>query len=562
MLLCRSPLLPGESLPSLVARLTKLNRYDSSTMLDRLCLVDLPGQRVGHPIQPVIFERMANLTQIDPVQIYQATRHYFTPILTPPGVDTRILTLPGGEMAPLLPQRQAGMQLRPDTAAQFCPYCLQEVAYHRLIWIPMTVAVCLKHHCLLAQNCPDCHQTLSIQDIVNTQCRHCEADLRQTPPLSLGNDPMGLFAQQVLQAWLTRAETPKVVGLKLPEQPAQTLFHLVAGLSSSMLKVKDDWKYLHQVDFTPSAFSSRNTSSNQMSPLKSYISHATAFKVVTNWPTGFYEFLQAYRGCYDQNLNQGLRTDLGYLYNACVQKRWQHPSFQFVQEAFEQFLVDHYSHSITVTRSRRYRNNPAFARKFAFMPVAEAAQLLDTVPSLVYGLIETGELTAYEAQEPSNLFPFVKRADVLAVGQKKGVFLSLTQAAQQLGVSPKVVMDMAKIGLLQAVSTPEIDGWLVTQKSIKRYVWALADHVIDAVLERPPNSTIDLTTAAQVLSEVGLKEADILKSILDGNLKSYCYQLYPQNSGKLLFTKSNIRAYLRKVKTKKTKHPNEVGKFN
>lgn len=551
MLLCRSPLLPGESLPSLLIRLAKLNRY-LPTMLPRLCWADVPGYQVEHPTQLDLFQHLADLTQLAPVQLYQATRHVFAPILTPPGVEPERLTLTSGETGFLLPRRLVGTHVHRDTAAQFCPHCLQEAAYHRLIWLPIAVTTCLKHHCLLLNECPTCHQALSIRDLVDTRCHRCQTDPRQAPPSYLQTDPAGLLAQQIIQAWLVGSVSPEPLGLKLPIQPSQALYHLLDGLCSSIWPIEDNWAYQHQVSLTQSVFLDRIPAFRRMTPLTSYLASTTAFKAMTNWPTGFYEFLEAYRCRHGEPGPRDLSTDLGHLYRTWLQKWWQHPTFQFVQEIFDQYLLEHYPRSMTVIRSRRYWSNPTFARKFAFIPVSEAARLLDTIPGLVYWLIRSGELTAYEAQERNTSFPLLKRTEVLAVGQQKGVLLSVAQTAQQLGVSPRVIVDMTKLGLLAIEPVPEIEEGLVTKRSVTHYLSRLTDQVKDAVLKRP-KAPLDLTTVTKTLSKLGLTEADIFKSILDGQLKSYCYQLFPQDLSKLVFAKASVTAYIRRTQTQRQK---------
>jgi hypothetical protein len=203
-------------------------------MLPRLCWADIPGYQVEHPTRPDLFQHLADLTQLTPVQLYRATRHVFAPILTPPGTEPEWLTLPEGETMPLLRRRLVGIHGHRDTAAQFCPHCLQEAAYHRLIWFPVAVTACLKHHCLLLKVCPPCHQALSIRDIVDTHCHHCRMDLRQAPISYLQADPAGLLAQQTIQAWLPGSVYPEPLGVKLPTQPGQALYHLLHGLCSTI----------------------------------------------------------------------------------------------------------------------------------------------------------------------------------------------------------------------------------------------------------------------------------------------------------------------------------------
>jgi hypothetical protein len=164
-------------------------------------------------------------------------------------------------------------------------------------------------------------------------------------------------------------------------------------------------------------------------------------------------------------------------------------------------------------------------------------------------MIQSGNLTGYEARENSLPFPLLKRTDVLALGQQKGIFLSVAQTAQRLGTSPQIVISMIKLGLLETEPLSEANNWLITDKSIQHCLYKLAGLMEHPVVTRL-KSTIDLAMAAKMLARVGLNEADLVRGILDGQVKSYCHQLYLQDLRQLVFTKSDIIAYVRKTKNR------------
>jgi hypothetical protein len=62
--------------------------------------------------------------------------------------------------------------------AKFCPLCLREKSYYRIIWDFSLVTVCLTHKCLLISNCPECNSTLDIYRNGFGKCK-CGFDLRE-----------------------------------------------------------------------------------------------------------------------------------------------------------------------------------------------------------------------------------------------------------------------------------------------------------------------------------------------------------------------------------------------
>src|SRR6266568_5365908 len=105
-LLRRTFLLPGESLPSLLIRLARLNTYEPLGIINGLILSgtreNKRKNRAGRPSLAETYTRIELLTRIPSPKLHTATVHRFAPIVTPPGQDIASLTLPSGVSVPLL----------------------------------------------------------------------------------------------------------------------------------------------------------------------------------------------------------------------------------------------------------------------------------------------------------------------------------------------------------------------------------------------------------------------------------------------------------------------------
>jgi hypothetical protein len=77
-----------------------------------------------------------------------------------------------------------------------------------------------------------------------------------------------------------------------------------------------------------------------LTPEVAYILFATAFKALVSWPGGFYEFLDAFQQRNGRQAKKYLAKDFGAVWSVCLENRWASPYFQFVQEAFNQYLRD------------------------------------------------------------------------------------------------------------------------------------------------------------------------------------------------------------------------------
>src|SRR5436853_3089732 len=109
----------GESLLSRLLRLAKMNYCDSlyllsSLIFERVSQAEGARDRLGRPMQKETYELLATLTNSKVEDLYAATAHIFTPILTPPDSSIQSLELPGNLLVPVLGRKFAHGHLHPE----------------------------------------------------------------------------------------------------------------------------------------------------------------------------------------------------------------------------------------------------------------------------------------------------------------------------------------------------------------------------------------------------------------------------------------------------------------
>jgi hypothetical protein len=144
-------------------------------------------------------------------------------------------------------------------------------------------------------------------------------------------EPFGLFAQRTIQAWWG-LDTPAAGSATwtLPEQPPHALHHVFRSLADSL---------------GPRVLQSSRFS---WTPSDRYKVQSLAFKALTDWPTGFCDFLracleqdvatQSRTCCYDFNEPIHLGNESSLAFWICGFQHW--PGLGFVQEAIDRFLVE------------------------------------------------------------------------------------------------------------------------------------------------------------------------------------------------------------------------------
>ena len=457
-LLGHTPLQEGEALPSFLLRLGISNFYQPLTILRELIFDGLGDDvsrkdQIDLPRAIAVFERIADLAQVTCAQLFAATAHRFTEVIAPPGAKIGTLELPGNSYVSLLPAGIAQKLLRPKSACQYCPLCIQQHAYHRLHWLVLATSVCLEHQCLLVNQCYHCQRPLHIHEIVNAHCGKCGIDLRNAPCYFLQNDDFGLRSQRALQEWLIN--TPNALPDQdcLPLHSPRALFQFIDGLRCTTQRLaQSGWDYLHTLpDHHEILASPYKVESRSLTPYQSFCTFATAFRGIVHWPSGFYEFLDAQFGQSDKMVRVGsVQKDLGTTYTHWLQRSWQHPEFNCVQDAFNHYIAERYGVSPSILHSSRFRSTPELLNTFTEVSINYAAELAGVTPATILKLIRSGQLKTQQ-KDPG----FVRQSDVLKLRDTLNSLKGLNEASHILGISDDVVLDIANLDQLHPVQSPK-----------------------------------------------------------------------------------------------------------
>src|SRR6266571_8064393 len=106
-LLVRTPIQPGESLESLLVRLSRLNDYDVPDTLFHILQEGESKQqslkeRIALPRHTEMYQGLEALTGRGIPDLYAASAHRFATVLTPPDISIDLLEISEGISLPLL----------------------------------------------------------------------------------------------------------------------------------------------------------------------------------------------------------------------------------------------------------------------------------------------------------------------------------------------------------------------------------------------------------------------------------------------------------------------------
>ncbi|MBN2147199.1 MAG: TniQ family protein [Anaerolineales bacterium] len=510
--------MPGESLPSLLARLMLANRYDPPRLFTGFCTQRLASlgicDSLGCPTQPQTFEILATLTGTTVEQLASASIHRFAPRMNLMGTNQTVILL--NEQPLLLIDKNLRDDFRAEDDVQYCPLCLAEAAYHRLGWFPEAVAICLNHRCFLLEDCWQCGKRLNMVDLVKRHCDACEADLATAPPIPIRDDSFGVFVQEAISSWLGLSSFTRSPEWGLPDHPPEVLWCILFGLYSS-LENRTNWNYLYWSDMLPKeAEPSRYWSKRYLKPTSSYVLYATAFKGLVDWPNGFYDFLSEYRAYTTRHYRRFDGVGLDRLAYRWLEYQWRLPEFEFVQEAYRQFIEQRENDPTKPSPKR-----PELSRRFEYMTVERAADALCVNDDIIYRLIQAGKLTSLASK--ASLPVWVRRRDVALIFDSWRQSLSPDRAGRVLGIPPEAVIDLAKMGFFITERGPiAADGsedWLFNWQSVIDFMGNETFKL--PVMNKFDQYRLDLISASDYMKGFGVTVASLIAGVVTGTLQAF-----------------------------------------
>lgn len=548
-LLQRAPLLPGESLPSLVGRLADLNFYDSDNVIHGLCRqADRPVRFRGDAgyTGPEELRALSPLTGIALADLHRASEHAFAPVLA--ALAQAEATDDWGEPYPfpvLGRTRVLARQLRSHDHAQFCPACLGNGRYHRRLWLATAVAACLEHCNLLVDECPECRAHFGIPDLLRGQCRGCGLSLSAAPVESVAGDAAGLLSQAVLQNWLTGAASD--VGARLPGAEPPTLCHVINGLIFFIISQRAAWQRLAPpLEGLAEHIQQPVRGQSRLSPRSAYYLYRAAVGCLAEWPVNFYRMLESVRSCHGTAPPLGGLAQFGTLFSHWIARRWRGPEFEFVRQAFSEYLwatpnpiasLNHDRQSV-----RRFLRNPPHLDKRGAM------RALGISGRTMSRLLAGGHLDLCVLYRNGGRVYVFDREQIRLLREAWNDGLLLDEAAECLGVSRSVTLRLAEEQAIRPLRGPAVDGsaeWLFKRTTVRGFFHQVNRRAQTARQALP--ALLTLPQAAQRLGNLGLDCARVLIEVAGGNLRAF----RPETAWELRhlrLTKADVRTFHRRYR--------------
>ena len=463
--------------------------------------------------EPVVFRTLAELTNTSVETLHAHTPHRFAHLLHPPETSAAVLALPTQQpltLAPLHPNRDFF-----TSRFGWCPACLREARYVRLHWHVPLVVGCVLHACWLLESCPVCTAPIREAEVLRGRCSRCGLALEQVHSVPIPPDDVLLTLQREILEWLYHPEQSQ---LGLSHVPVGVLLRVLYGLRFAVQRAGDDWEFHYVPVGIPKPdlyiFEQRSLTIVERGCL-----YAAAFRGLLEWTHGFYRFLDAYRTRPAPREKTGLRSEFGTLYISWLQRLWKHPAFDFIQQAFNDYLVEHLP-VYQIANSTRVRDYPEMLDRVGYLDLKHARAVLGTSVYTVYRLVEEGHLTLTRFPEDTSGVWF-DRHELAHLKTEWQQHLPFVAVARQLGVSKRLTGELLHTHLLEQVSSGrglKQQGIFVQASSLETLLRRLGTFT---TIQPPPEDAVSLLTVCIRNGARGVALPFVLNRILAGKLPAF-----------------------------------------
>lgn len=522
MLLNRPPPYADESLSSWLYRLALDNYAKPASLLHHLRQTIAPAMPNLRQLQRIrdvtALTALARVAGVSAFTIYRCSLHRFAHIFALPQQLTQIQLDSSLPTPVFLAPKRVSSDLYSENF-NWCPHCLEESRHIRLHWHIPLLSCCEKHGCWLFKCCPHCDNRVTEQSIVCGCCMDCGLHLVSIKSVLLEKN--GTLHKQIttIMNWLYgRADDNS---LQLPDAPVSMLICTLRGLRHSTQCAGDDWSY-HVIPISLSAPPTLTIRTRRkLSIAEAGCLYATAFQGLMDWPNGLYKFLEAFRKRPAIKEASGLRREFGTLYISWFQRLWAHTEFNFLQQAFNDYLISHLP-CYLVVESSRIRDYPNLLDRIDYLDLKRTAQYLGCCLEFTYTLIQDGHLTPRMLAGHRRCRWFA-RQELYELKQRWLDRVDVRQLQQLLGIDARPIRALISSGVLPRVPAEDClrqrEKTFVERRVLSDFLTRLQQVTQVQTDEHGSGITIKQLCARNIVPP--LRYADIFTRVLAGNLLAF-----------------------------------------
>lgn len=345
---------------------------------------------------------------------------------------------------------------------RWCAHCLRQCAWLRPEWRLKVATVCHLHSVRLLQTCPYCGMRPQIDNIFAGRCE-CGANFSRR-----------MRSASEVQVHLAKALTDSMRG-----SAVLSLDDICEEFTTSEL--------VRLIRYLGRLVDGELTRPGQIQECEDLNVASQLFdgtvRLFSDWPTVFWE-------CLDRHLEKSryetsVRKTFGTLYRV-LYKDLSDPAFQFIRNAFELFLLEHWRGELCGRHRLFNQETIAGRRHHSLTTVARDNHLGRGV---LKRMVERGLMPANHLKTTSRRkFITIDETRLIEFIPPPGAYLNLRQVSSALGLKRTRIRELVAQGLVMADVRPNVEGenkWKFRRVEIAKLLAAFTT----ASLKRKPSGT-------------------------------------------------------------------------
>ncbi len=439
----REPLLPDESLASLIRRTSNAMGYETPGRFRALLrdFADVPVHW-NHLRSGPVARQVETLLRQPSSSILRATVHNYA---------TRLVLVASSAAPALSCDSKTILKYFRSAHTPICPSCLSEDAqpYERLEWSLRATPTCLQHDCYLTNTCPNCQHKLRTDRSDTAKCR-CGFDFRNAHQQRIS----------IAAARLSRRIDQWFHGQALPLHPlpARVVLWWLERLASAVKKLPD-W-----TERTAYAMSIGSAAPTEL------VAWLAAAAILEGWPQELFRFLDEFQHV-PKHLTTatGLTRSFGLLLREA--KHLEDLGYSLIADTLREYLTVRYTAGHLTSKACLF-STPRHAillRRRPWISLTEADEILRFRNGASAVLLGRGILkgVVHAAKSDHRTVGLVTRSSVDGFARDLKTAMSVPEVGESLGLGRNSVLELIRTDLL-ARSIWTKGGWRVPRASMQQ----------------------------------------------------------------------------------------------
>ncbi|WP_172670413.1 TniQ family protein [Chromobacterium subtsugae] len=367
---------------------------------------------------------------------------------------------------------------------RWCPVCLRNEPHLDARWSIRLYCICPYHHNLLMDACPECGAVLSAGQVLSGHCQHCGQSL--TEKVFEASEAI----KMVQSTFQCSVERENQISLTITPQGWARLIQLVANIELRAQGQKTgQLAQLHRVSVLAT------------------VSHKLG-SLLENWPDNFFPWLDKIKTSAPSSFS--LRRSFGRLYH-WLYMELDTPEFDFLREAFEIYLKQHWEGPITL----RNHWQTGLHGQGNCITIQEACLKLRVTPAELKRLHAAGWLQAnIVTSRGGRQFWSIPEAQLPLVKMELSEGLTLEATAKYLGFSKTRIRQLVATRVLLPQFTPGEHGASVWRFALDSMRVLVTRCQIRGITPSPTQPTITLSNALKTMRIDGPCFTALLRAIM------------------------------------------------